>query len=338
MKKNSNYNYAMDAMKLLFMLVIVIHHAGYLREYLFHGYMAVDFFFMTSGYMLWRTLSLKPELTMAGYVIGRLRKLYPHYVFSFGVMLLSTSIYRKGGLSFQILLHSLPELLLVQNLGIFNGGVNYPCWYLSVLMFAGALVFWLGRSLGARRFNYLAAGCALVSYFGILYASNGSMENFATIGICYLPFWRGVAGLCVGAVIFQVHEHWEEFLQKYSALCNILEGLLLVLVIALMIHPGPVDALILLCISALLIIAGRNSSAMNTVANNPIVNVCIRYEYPVFLNHAFITGLFRKTLAAWGVDLHWVSGLAILLVILAGYSVMTEKFVASIRKLCEKSR
>ena len=120
-------SYAMDGLKLLFMLLIVVHHSSYYYDRLHHAYMAVDLFFMISGYLLIRTLRTKPQMGAGGYFLSRIRKLYPHYLLSFAVMFLSTSVYKVRTITPSLLLRTLPEILLVQNLGIFGGGVNYPC-------------------------------------------------------------------------------------------------------------------------------------------------------------------------------------------------------------------
>ena len=52
------------------------------------------------------------------------------------------------------------ELSLLQNVGIplENAAMNYPCWYLSVLLFGGTVIYILLRKLSKRNFNIVAVG------------------------------------------------------------------------------------------------------------------------------------------------------------------------------------
>lgn len=91
-------NHALNFLKLFFLAVIVIHHSGIAK--IPHGYIGVEFFFMTSGYFIYQTYLKKQSLTLAAYTKKRFFKLYPHYIFSFTAMAvfffnLSANVYYK---------------------------------------------------------------------------------------------------------------------------------------------------------------------------------------------------------------------------------------------------
>lgn len=320
-------SHAMDGLKLLFMLLIVVHHSGYYFDVLHLAGTSVDLFFMISGYFLYHALQKKPNLGAGTYLLDRYRKLYPHYFLSFVVMFLSTSVYRVGTITLDMLLRALPEILLVQNLGFFWGGVNYPCWHLCVLIYAGTLVFFLGRKLPKKCFHALGLFCAIVAYVYILcFPLDGKIEPFRTVGVFYLPFWRGMAGLFCGALIYELHGSLQPVFRKYAAVFRVLEIASLIGSIALMFSSGLVDILIVICFFVLLLCVGSESSVLERLFHHPAVAASIRYEYPVFLNHAFVTGILRKLF----VD-HFgfpaPVNLAVLLIVLVVYSVITEAIV-----------
>ena len=324
--------YAMDGLKLLFMLLVVIHHSGFLGETMHHAYMAVDIFFMISGYLLCQTCMNDAELSVAGYFFRRLRKLYPHYFLSFVVMLLATSVYRMGGLSREVLLRAIPEMLLVQNLGFFDGGVNYPCWYLSVLVFASPLIWVLRRRLRVGWFNGIAVACIFASYGYILHSTVGSMETFATAGVFYLPFWRGVAGLLCGMLLYQLHRKLHLHSIHLLQTMQILELFALALSVGLMFHPGQVDGVILIGLVVLLSCSGNPKSVIERVSNCAAVRWGIRYEYAVFLNHAFVIGMVRKILG----DFLGCSApiqFSAMMILTVAYSIATEQFVNMVLSL-----
>ena len=83
-----------------------------------NGYIAVDFFFILSGYFL--GTSLEKPLTAFDYAKKRVQRLYPEYFVSICLSIFLYGITR-GGLDIQKII---PELLLIQNSGLFTGGAT----------------------------------------------------------------------------------------------------------------------------------------------------------------------------------------------------------------------
>lgn len=48
-------NHFLDALKLLFIVIISFWHTGWWSEFLHSGYLPVEFFFIISGYFIYRT-------------------------------------------------------------------------------------------------------------------------------------------------------------------------------------------------------------------------------------------------------------------------------------------
>lgn len=324
--KQNRRSHAMDGLKLLFMLIIVVYHSGYFYDHFQRGYLAVELFFMVSGYMLMRTLQTKPQLKTGGYFKNRLAKLYPHYLFSFLVMFLATSVYRNGSISWSMIRNALPEMLMIQNLGIFPGGVNYPCWYLPVLVYGGVLVFFLGRKLSQKWFCMLGTICSIAVYSFILSFTGGKMETFGRVGVFYLPFWRGVAGLFCGTILYKLHELLQHIFQKHSTLFRILELFSLAGAIGPMFCQTMSDGPVLISIFLLLLSVGSRQSLLEKWTQSGFIAAAIRYEYAVFLNHAFVIAMVSKVIAN-RFNLHIVLKLPILLVSLIAYSVITETLI-----------
>ena len=320
-------SHAMDGLKLLFMLLIVVHHSGFYFDVLHLAGTSVDLFFMISGYFLYHTLQKKPQMGAGSYLLSRYRKLYPHYLLSFVMMFLSTSVYRVGTITLSMLLRALPELLLVQNIGLFWGGVNYPCWHLSVLIYAGTFVFFLGRKLPRKCFHALGVLCAAAAYVYILcFPIDGKVEPFRTVGVFYLPFWRGMAGLFCGALLYEFHGLLQPVFRRYAVAFQVLEIGSLIGSVALMFSTALVDILIVICFFILLLCIGSETSVLEQLCSCSAVVRAIRYEYPVFLNHAFIIGMVKK-LFVERFGFSAPVNLAVLLIVLVVYSVITEAVV-----------
>lgn len=152
------------------------------------------------------------------------------------------------------------------------------------------------------------------------------METFDTVGVFYLPFWRGVAGLLCGMLLYQLHRKLPLQSAYLLQSMQILELLALALSVGLMFHPGQVDGVILIGLFVLLICSGNPKSVIERVSNCAAVRWGIRYEYAVFLNHAFVIGMVRKVFG----DFLGVSApiqFFAVLVFTVIYSVATQKLV-----------
>lgn len=131
---------AINLFKVIFILLIVVHHSDYMEGVLQRGYIAVEYFFMISGFFLCKMAESKKEMSVWTYTKRRFIKLYPHYIFSFIIIFIAYLVYLAVGLikTKEIFTRCIPEIFLVQNIGIkySEGGLNYPCWYMSVLFYA----------------------------------------------------------------------------------------------------------------------------------------------------------------------------------------------------------
>ncbi len=103
--------YAIDAFKLLFIMLIIIHHSALLSSVLHHGYIAVEFFFIISGFFLGKTITGHSDLKIIEYIKQRLWKLYPHYFFSLVVMFAAVTVYNNDTFKINHLVWLIPEAL-----------------------------------------------------------------------------------------------------------------------------------------------------------------------------------------------------------------------------------
>lgn len=79
--------YTLDLAKFAFTLMIAVYHLWtHYRMPGRGGYIAVEFFFVLSGYLLAMKADLSGEQTVMQYTWSRIKKFYPHYLFSFLVL------------------------------------------------------------------------------------------------------------------------------------------------------------------------------------------------------------------------------------------------------------
>lgn len=285
--QNSERNKAFDLLKIVCTLIIILHHTELFYGVLNRGYIAVEFFFITSGFFLYHSYINNPEVDTKHYFIKRARRLYPEYWFAFLILLIA-----------RLCMHSVPythwyspllELSLLQNVGIplENAAMNYPCWYLSVLLFGGTVIYIFLRKLSKRNFNIAAVGIVICTY-AYLISQSPDIEQWGTAGfVFYLPFWRGMADMMIGIIIYQLPKP-KKILGVIIELCS---GIGIVILLRI---NGNFDYLAVVLIILLIWSICSNSSVFRKIGKLKIVNVINKYQYGMYVNHICVILIFRQ--------------------------------------------
>ena len=92
------------------------------------------------------------------------------------------------------------EALLMQNIGLFSGAYNLPLWYFCILVWGGALLYYLidkYRDLSTHLFIPII--CLLSLTF--LCNQGDTLEIWEIRGCFYIPFIRGIAEMGLGILL-----------------------------------------------------------------------------------------------------------------------------------------
>lgn len=196
---------SIEAFRFIFMLMICIwHYQG--TKVLAHGYMAVEFFFILSGVLMFFSSNKEYALGTLDYTMKKVKRFAPDCLLLIAYvnlrhMILPVLLGRKE-LDVSWLLQALPESLFLQNTGIYTGGVNFPMWYVSVLLFGGAFVYALLRFNKRLALSIILPMIVLVGYTYIFSMDKrGRVDGFDLHGGIYTPMLRGVCGISLGVVL-----------------------------------------------------------------------------------------------------------------------------------------
>ena len=166
-----------------------------------HGYLGVEFFFILSGYFLAKEAE-KEDVTPLKYTWARIKKFFGKYAVALIAMhILIITVHPENIIDNTVRL--IPELLFIQNIGPFRGsGLFYPCWFLSVLLFGSCLIIWILKN--NKKYSIVFLFLIPLFTFSYLFRVNGSAECWDTVGVFYIPFWRGVAELSLGVLLYKL--------------------------------------------------------------------------------------------------------------------------------------
>lgn len=169
--------------------------------------LCVNLFFIISGYFLAQSFSSHKYPTPEAYTINRIRKIYPEYLFSF-ILLFGLlcwidypfNIKEFGGK----VIERLPEIFLVQNIGWYQGGINYPLWFLCVLIISSHILFALlneNKKITVNVICPLSVFCIGTYYLNM---QDGNSWGTTAGGFLYVPFLRGICFISLGIVLYEI--------------------------------------------------------------------------------------------------------------------------------------
>lgn len=227
MKSNGNYLPALDSLRGMAALSVCLFHSNNLfglPSLLPHAYIAVDFFFVLSGFILFYRYGhildrrSSAPVTVNEYIIRRLARLYPLLLLATlaGFLMMSARLVMSGGIGNDagMLVYALISgvfMLPAINTGlIFGPDVLFP--------FVGPAwsVFWemvvsIGFALWARaglRFVPLVTVIALLS-LAVFAFPLGTIDGGWRFETFHIGGLRAVAGFCLGILIARLYARTE---------------------------------------------------------------------------------------------------------------------------------
>lgn len=286
---NKDYYSNIQLYRLVFIIPICLYHLGTIKI-LHHGYLAVEFFFIISGFMIYQSIDKK--IRPKEFLVQRYKKLYPEYIFAliiyFEYLIINNLINFDFYKIKEIFLKLIPEIFLLQDLGIWGGGNNYPLWYLAILVWGGFFLYCL-----LFKYEYFTvhifSPLIIILYYSYNFKVQPSIELWNVSIFISNPLLRGLADMCIGVLLFKLWNFIKNnnYILKYGFILKIIG---LIGIIICFTSQTYLDKYVLLFYPILII--GILSSKMQS----KFINNLGKYTYPIYLNHAFIIGLVKQYL------------------------------------------
>ena len=337
--------YSIDLLKLLFAYLIAFSH---LNIYLPGAGSAVAFFFIISGYFLARKYYSKKIANEKGayngalYTLEHIKSLYPHYIFSLVVMFAYfcvRNVYyiytdNSSAISLMAMLHKafylLPEIFMVQNIGFFDGGMNYPLWQVCALLICGYFIYSL-LCYNEKLSIHIIFPLSIILIQ--VYLKHSSVDLFDTVGMVYIPLIRAFSAIAYGVLLYKFlnSEYYARHIIRHKLFLNCCSIVALVSIFVL------IDNNILFITGAFIMAALVNpNSWLNAVLNRKASRQFGEFSYAIYLNHALVIwfvrdfknkifGLLRTAEAEWKTAV-------LFFVILTVYSVVTTYIIKTFKK------
>lgn len=287
-KINSKMNYEISFYRILFTLFICLHHFNntFNLNLFTHGFIGVEFFFVLSGFFIYKSFDKDKNKNPFCYMKKRIIRLYPEYLLAALIAIIGFSTIQNN-FSFE---KAISEILMLQNSGIFTGGYNYPCWYISVLMVDSFIIY----GLMAINKNFCIKILFPLIIFGgytFIFAKYGTLETWDIYNFLYVPLLRGLCALSIGVIVAYLSKN--KIFNKQNKLINnifsITARLLCLGLIFYDIFEGINNQFITILAFAILIyIVAIDKGICAKLFNFKFIDNLGKISYSMYLNHAFI--------------------------------------------------
>ena len=174
---------------------------------------AVEFFFIISGFFLYRTFRSR-NYPVLGFARNRFSRLYPVYLF--GVILSTIISYADQAFEGTFIPMSvlcseaIPEILMIQCTGSFSSGLaNAPSWFVSVLFF-GTLLIYAMLKYNEKLTTHILLPVFVIGFYTLITGKGIPITDLyyvrpelpvCTIGPLFLPLGRGIAATSIGVLM-----------------------------------------------------------------------------------------------------------------------------------------
>jgi len=187
--------YQLDTLRFVFALYVVTGHTMCWIGAVRNGQLAVDFFFVLSGFVLARQLALEP-CSLKSFAMARFARLWPLHVFTLFLVL---AILPQAS-AWEIT----ANVFMMQDVGFFDHlTVNHPAWSVSAEFVIGILfLFPVAKYRLTLIAAILATACAI-----ILLRATQNIDSLHTkpFGITTYGLVRCTMGCMLGYLTFEAH-------------------------------------------------------------------------------------------------------------------------------------
>lgn len=282
-----NYNKTINGWRGIFALFIfLLHFWGiYIGKSLFEtSYLAVEGFFIISGYLLAKELDGKSDILLFNIIRKKIRKLYPKYILSILILVCLWIVIPDIGRYFSVELTSLfGEIFLLQCSGFFPFKlVNGVSWFVSALMIVTVIELTFYKLIKEK--IYLILPFIILIAYSIIYLSCGNLDcHGQRYGVLLLGIVRASGGISLGMLCFQLSKN--DVFHNNQKLINIVEIISTFLIVYMLVgkQHSYGDFVILLPISLCIICSRYGNGLVDKVLSCKIFQYWGKISYEIYL-------------------------------------------------------
>ncbi len=304
-KTAKSRNGAIDFLKFIFSLMVVQFHSSNLTKIkttpFVGGAIAVEFFFLVSGYLMAASISrYKENEIMVGrdtrhFMLHKIRGLCPEIFIAWGIGFVVQHMGKENTLSSLLkdLMTGVWDLFFLRESGLEGFRANPAAWYISAMLLAMLVLvplFLKNRDV----FLNVWAPILAIAALGYLSKNVGDLRGPTDwLGFCYKGWLRAVGELCLGAICWGICQNVRKMGDSFTLLARILltmleAGCYLSVILWSYQHKGSqMDFVMLLFFAVGVVVTFSSQSLLSSVFNNSLVYFLGKISFPIYLAHNY---------------------------------------------------
>lgn len=298
---------SIELYRFIMTIIICLHHFRLYSETTLPyggGYLAVDFFFILSGFFLHEhSLRCSSNNTLealretAKYTIQRYKRLFPQYL---SILLISILTYGcvmnvRVRMDISRLSALVSKLLMIDGIYVHSQLDIMPQgWYCSSLLFSSAFIYYLCIQY-RQKFTKKLAPILIIGIYTIFFFKYGHLNLFTQYGsVITVGCLRGIAGLSMGCILSSLVQNKTITWIKSKWISITLLGVLTaVMLYALLWRNGYSRSdFIILIILIIILYSLLNDNNICSLLDRPVFGKLGKISYRMFLVHHLIAVLF----------------------------------------------
>lgn len=346
-------NRAIEAYRFIFCLTVCLFHFSpysgrAVADYPFKGgYLAVEFFFIVSGYLLIKHFAdkskpedrVQPALAAWQYIKSKYLRLFPHHTLSFLMLGIAGILFWNTPWQ-KVFINGIWEFFMLGEFGFaVIGMVNTAAWYVSALLMSSLVLYYLLLK-DEQRFCYIIAPAMVLIIYSYCLNSGSFLNQYTQYHYFFCTgFFRALAGMSLGCICYKLVQKLKPHTEnRFRLLASILESGILIIFFKIVWRGGYTysDFLIPPLLAVLVISVFCGNSYLSKLLDNGISGLFGRLSYAVYLNQSLLIVLFINYLPGHP---YWLAAAAYLAALTA-FSFCTDYFtqicVKNVRKRLKK--
>lgn len=341
LKMRSEKNADIEMLRFLLTIAVCCHHFRMYSDALPFGggYIAVDFFFIISGFFmaehLFKRSGQDDFLLIFAYIKSRYMRLLPDYIAAFFIAFLVRLVIGKEILLTNVLGYIKEAFMIEIGCLPIRDRMNPPDWYVGYLLLASIIVFMLLKL--SQMCGLWWSGLLSVFLYGIL-ASRSEWINIYPqyASVIHIAIIRGIAGLLMGCFLRWIKKRLGERFVRKQRMARIFAFILLGIIFYILLWDNYflpyIDYFTIILFSLLLIVLSMVKPIVTSIRLFKAAILMGEISYIMYLNHYAIASLFTRYGWLKGFDWKILSVCYLAVVIFVATVIFTLKNIVIYKK------
>ena len=289
-----NDSRSVDALRFLFMCVICLWHCHPLSPWLHNGYIAVEFYFMVSGFLIYRSFLRHPDVGVLDFTMKKVKRFsIPFWISILLLMALDRkqyiylSSFSPDGILETWFSH-LHEFFFCQCVGLTDIiAINHPLWFLSILIFGGAVLYSILRNCRTSATSLVIPIICIIGF--PIYLNYGKLQ-YETIIHPWMV--RGVAEMALGIMTAVFLNRKRDWINSHYQILNCISCISLIVFLLMMFAEKRYDYLLPFLLPSLLLGAFSQRSWLNRIFKSDLWKELSELSMFMYFIHLLIASLY----------------------------------------------